>query len=134
MQLLKYSNNPWPFVLGVFLAVCLFLTGCGPDHGPGAKDLSLDKALAKQSLTTVLDAWKAGDKAETLKSRQPAIVAGDWGDAKLLDYKVLGERDGGANLIFQVELVVDRNGRQATREAAYIVGTSPTITVFPMDE
>ena len=115
-------------MLGVVVG-CL-LAGCG---GPSAKNLVVDQTLARQSLTTALDAWKAGEKPAALKDRMPAIVVGDpaWDTgAKLTDYKITGERDLGASLNIQVELTMERNGQAIRRNASYIVGTSPVITVM----
>ena len=54
------KHNPRARWLAAVLLACPVLWGCGP---PSARDLPLDKALAKQSLTAALDAWKAGEKA-----------------------------------------------------------------------
>lgn len=118
-------------VLSTAVIACLALTGCG--KGLTAKDLTLDKSLAKQSLTTALDAWKKGETADSLKSRQPAITVADlnWkSGAKLTDYKVLGERDAGVNLIVDVELTLDKGGEQSVRKTEYTVGTSPQIAII----
>lgn len=115
--------------------VGLVLAGCGQKIT--AKDLPLDKSLAKQSLTAALDAWKAGGQPSALKDRQPSIIVSDvtWkSGAKLADYKVLSERDGGANLIVQVELTLEKEGQQTTRKAEYTIGTSPVIVVTAKDE
>lgn len=112
------------------LATFCVLAGCG---GPSAKNLIVDQSLAKQSLTTALDAWKAGEKPAALKDRMPSIIVGDpaWdAGAKLTDYKITGERDLGASLNIQVELTMERNGQAIRRNASYIVGTSPVITVM----
>jgi hypothetical protein len=123
------------FARGVMLAslACLFLSlpGCGGKQG--AKDLPLDHSLARQSLTTALDAWKAGGKPASLKDGTPSIIVGDptWDSgAKLTEYKLGAERDMGANLEVTVQLTLERDGLPSTREATYVVGTSPVITVF----
>ena len=116
--------------LAAAMWVCAALVGCGGN--PSAKDLPLDKALAKQSLTTTLDAWKAGEKPAALKDRQPSIIASDstWeAGAKLTDYQLKGERDLGANLSIDVVLTTEKDGRTSKQEVTYIVGTSPVITV-----
>ena len=113
------------------------LAGCGEGRGPGAKDFKVDASVAKQSLTAALDAWKAGEKAASLQQRQPPIVAIDttWnGGAKLLDYKILSDKDGSANMYYQVELSIDQEGQPSTQTASYVVSTSPAITVSRDDE
>jgi hypothetical protein len=124
------KHNPRARWLAAILLACPVLWGCGP---PSARDLPLDKALAKQSLTAALDAWKAGEKAAALKDRTPPIVVGVpvWdGGAKLTDYKIVSETDAGANLHLEVELTMDRGGQATTSQATFIVSTSPAITVF----
>jgi hypothetical protein len=108
------------------------LSGCSDS---GAKSLALDEALAKASLTKTLDAWKAGQSSESLKSQDPAINTNDWAwdqGYQLKEYRLLGgDRSDGANLHCPVELsVVDKQKRLQKQAALFVVGTSPVITVF----
>jgi hypothetical protein len=108
------------------------LLGC---NDSGAKSLALDEALAKASLTKTLDAWKAGQSSESLKSQDPAINTNDWAwdqGYQLKEYRLLGgDRSDGANLHCPVELsVVDKQKRLQKQAALFVVGTSPVITVF----
>ena len=52
--------------------------------------------------------------------------------AKLLDYQILDERSEGRNLRFQVKLKLGPQGNKkaAEKKASYVVGTSPSVTVF----
>ena len=59
-------------MLGVVVG-CL-LAGCG---GPSAKNLVVDQTLARQSLTTALDAWKAGGSGDGLIWLS-AVQVGGW--------------------------------------------------------
>lgn len=119
-------------IAAVCCGICLFTIGCGAQ---GAKSLTLDEALARQSLTKVLDTWKAGQKSDTLKTTEPAITTNDWAwdhGYKLTAYKLTGgDRNDGANLHCNVELtLVDAKNRPAKQTATFVVGTSPVITVF----
>lgn len=108
------------------------IAGCGDS---GSKSLALDETLAKTSLTKTLDAWKAGQSSDSLKSHDPSITTNDWAwdqGYKLKEFRLLGgDRNDGANLHCQVELsVVDKQNRAQKQSALFVVGTSPVITVF----
>ncbi len=118
------------------MSLVLWLAGCGPR---GATALSLDKALARASLTRFLDAWRDGQKSDQLASAQPPVIGRDpaWSDGQdLLAYELLGETDDGANLHARVKLKLGRKNSDvgpanlATQEVTYLVGTSPVITIF----
>lgn len=114
------------------LASISSLAGCSD---AGSKALALDESLAKASLTKTLDAWKAGQKSESLKAQDPAITTNDWAwdqGYQLKDYRLLGgDLNDGANLHCRVELsVVDKQKRTQKQTALFVVGTSPVITVF----
>lgn len=101
----------------------------------GARRLSLDKPLARESFVTFLDAWKQGERPSALKERSPQIIVGDadWNAGRrLVDYRVLEtETDDGTNLHTTAELVLeDAKGREQTQQVTYVVGTSPVITIF----
>lgn len=129
-----WTNRRWA---GWPAAVCLCLAFAGCGKPLTSQDLTLDKSLAKQSLTTALDAWKAGKQPAALKEGQPSITVADlnWSSgAKLADYKILAEREAGVNLIIQVELTLDKEGEPTTRKLDYTIGTSPVIAVIANEE
>ncbi len=114
---------------------CAAMVACCGCNDSSAKSLTLDEALAKASLTKTLDAWKAGQKSDVLKTQEPAITTNDWAwdqGYKLKEYRLLGgERSDGANLHCPVELsLVDKQNRAQKQSAMFVVGTSPVITVF----
>jgi hypothetical protein len=116
-----------------FVLVCLVaVVGCakGP---PVAAPVEPDKALV--ALRNALDAWKAGQSIDSLRSATPPIVAQDidWmKGAKLAEYELLNDgKAEDANLRVPVRLTIrDAQGRAATKTVNYIVGTDRTLTVF----
>jgi hypothetical protein len=127
----RVRTRRWLAGLAVGVVVCFSWTGCGGP--PSAKDMVVDQALAKQSLATALDAWKAGEKPAALKDRTPPIIVGipAWdAGAKLTDYQIVGQRDQGANLNIEVQTTIEQNGQVSRRTGGYIVGTEPVITVM----
>jgi hypothetical protein len=107
----------------------LLLIGLGSGCRPSPQPVDLSKA--KQSLVAALDAWKRGDKPETLK---PIVVQDfDWmNGAKLVTYEMAGEaKEDTLNLRCPVTLkLVGADGKEAELTVTYIVGTSPVTTVF----
>lgn len=108
------------------------LGGCG--SGQRLAD-PVNAELARKSLTTVLDAWKNGEGPETLQRAVPPIVVQDldWTSGFALNSYVIegeGEFDD-ANLRVPVALKLKSPaGKAVERRASYVVGTSPSITVF----
>ncbi len=112
--------------------LCLTVVGCS-DGPRRAAPVEPDKALA--ALRTTLDAWKAGQKIESLGNENPPVVAQDFdwiAGAKLTEYKLLNDgTPEDANLRVQVQITVrDTQGRTATKTVTYVVGTDPKLTVF----
>lgn len=111
----------------------LMLSGCGDD----ARSVALDPTAARQSLETALGAWKSGQTPESLKAGEPSIIVGDWTWSqgyKLTSFRVLEEKNQGANLYCTVELVVSGpKARAAKQRANYTVSTSPKVTVIRDD-
>jgi hypothetical protein len=112
------------------IAWCLAITaGCGHN----ARNLNLDKDVARQSLSAFLDCWKAGGDPDSLKSASPAIIGrdSDWeGGKKLVSFTLGADTDDGTNMHITTELVLSDGRGQVTRPVDYIVGTSPVITIF----
>lgn len=110
----------------------LFVSGCQKT----ARNLSLDQPKAREACTTFLTAWKEGKQVADLK---PKIIGrdSDWElGKKLMSFEFLPEeRSDGANLHLKVRrTVTDKEGREEIQEVAFVVGTSPVITVFRSDE
>jgi hypothetical protein len=106
----------------------LALSGCS---GPAAHAVNTSKA--RDALVTALDHWKQGDAPRSISSM--TIQDFDWErGAKLLDYQVQGEGEArDANLSIKVKLTLagDKPGsRQVEKTVSYLVGTSPSVTVF----
>jgi hypothetical protein len=117
----------WLLVAGMSVFA---LAGCGGPHLYKVKS-----EVARQTLTQVLDQWKAGATPESLRSFKPEIVVQDmeWaGGAKLISYEVLdpGEaRD--ANLVVKVKLtLLNPEDKESSKNVTYLVGTAPVLTVF----
>jgi hypothetical protein len=103
--------------------------GCGRRNAPG------DTPLARQSLTTALESWKAGDPPSKIREASPSITMVDpaWeAGRKLESFEVVGpEVDDGVNLTCPVKLVCkDQQGNTLTAQIRYVVGTHPVITIF----
>lgn len=113
------------------LAVSMILPACsGQVLAP-----RVDASRARDTLRTVLDAWKGGGTIAALKSGSPPIVVQDFdwmGGASLVDYEVTGEgKDDDANLRIPVALTLRLpEGREVRKNVSYVVGTSPALTVF----
>ncbi|HEX6984760.1 MAG TPA: hypothetical protein VF170_05255 [Planctomycetaceae bacterium] len=121
----------WAVLAAILLALLFGAVGCGHN----ARNLSLDKAVAHDSLQTFLDTWKRGGTPEELKAGPTEIIVGD-PDFKagkpLAGYRVLPEEfDDGTNLHVTVELEVKDASRTRKKQVTYVVGTSPVVTIFP---
>jgi hypothetical protein len=120
----------------IALATLLF-SGCSnfsqgdPVNAPQARD----------ALKIALDAWKNGETSKSLASSSTPMTVQDFewekGD-KLVDYEILKEgMPDGPNLRVQVKLTTigerangKKQAKPAEKTAAYVIGTSPRITVF----
>jgi hypothetical protein len=114
--------------LGVLLAA-----GCGPGLPAEA-----DPGLARDALRNVLDAWQRGDRPEALRAASPAVHVNDpdWSAGRrLARYEIAGEGGrSGVDLRYAVRLTLtDPNGRAVRKDTAYVVGTSPVLTVVRND-
>ena len=109
--------------------------GCGGQGGPPAP---ADPAAARAALHTVLDAWKKGDTADSLKDRRPPMYVNDYewrSGRRLLSYEVQGDDLSGGDLRCRVTLALaDENGRSASKAVVYTVGTSPAVAVTREEE
>ena len=121
-----------PHRLLVLALLCVVTAGCSRS----ARSLSLNQPKARQACTEFLTAWKEGKQ---IGDPSPKIVGrdSDWATRKRLDsFEILPEehRDG-TNLHLKVQRIVkDEKGRAINQEVAFVVGTSPVVTVFRSDE
>ncbi|GIW85891.1 MAG: hypothetical protein KatS3mg108_0215 [Isosphaeraceae bacterium] len=107
------------------------VAGCG---GP-PRAAPVEPELARRALRVALDGWKSGAKPADLKSATPPMTVQDldWlSGLALVEYEVVGPgRDDDANLRIPVDLVLrDPEGRELRKRVSYVVGTSPSVTVF----
>jgi hypothetical protein len=114
------------------VAVCVVVVfGCGRGSA-GA----FDAESARQSLTTVLDAWKGGGHPEDLKNSEPEIFVNeiDWTQGRRLkDYQVKGEgTSDGRKLKVPVTLMLQLPARANLQkvEAMYSITVAPAIVVI----
>jgi hypothetical protein len=110
-----------------FALLPLLAFGCG--DRPVAAPVKPD--VARETLKTTLDAWKAGRPIETLVNDKPPVVAQDFdwmAGTKLDAYEVLNEGVAqDANLKVAVRLTLHGKGIKTVN---YIVGTDIKLTVF----
>jgi hypothetical protein len=119
--------------MGVIVAclaavLMLALSGCS-----GTAAHAVDTPRARDALVTALDHWKQGDKPRSISSMTVQDLEWESG-AKLLEYQVLGEGQAkDANLSIKVKLtlgVAPGKGTKIEKTVNYLVGTSPSVTVF----
>ncbi|WP_435010898.1 hypothetical protein P12x_002188 [Tundrisphaera lichenicola] len=118
-------------MLTLFILTSALLAGCGGSGGAPP----VDPSRAREALKTTLESWKKGDKIGALREASPPIVAQDFdwmGGHELLDYEVTSEgQDDDANLRIPVKLKLRTpQGKEITKSVSYVVGTSPSLTVF----
>jgi hypothetical protein len=113
----------------------LFVAGCN-STAPAAPS----EEQVRDVLSTVLDTWKAGGRAEDLRQRTPEIVAGDWQWSqghRLVDYQLTGPATfAGGNMRVPVTLHVHfaRGGNPKKMDVTYVVILDPVITVIRVFE
>lgn len=122
-----------PGSLGVIaaslLAVsALLLSGCG-----GSNAHAVDTSQARDALVSALDHWKKGDAPRSIT--EMTIQDMDWErGAKLLDYQIVGDgqaRDANLSIKAKLTLAGEKPGsRNVEKTVNYLVGTSPSVTVF----
>src|SRR5947209_4552527 len=95
----------------------------------------VDAPRAREALRAALDGWKGGKAPADFKAGSPPMTVQDaeWeAGARLVDYQVSGDgRPDDANLRVPVRLTLGGSGgKTIARNVTYVVGTSPSITVF----
>lgn len=122
----------WSHRLLVVVLLYAVVAGCSRS----ARSLSLNKPKAREACTAFLMAWKEGKKVGDLA---PKIIGrdSDWETGKKLEsFELLPEdHSDGTNLHLKVRRILkDDKGAEIKQEVAYVVGTSPVVTVFRSDE
>jgi hypothetical protein len=110
------------------------LAGC---WGPG-QARAVDAPRAREALKIALDHWKNGQDPKSLASSGTPMTAQDYewtSGAKLLNYEIVDDgKEEDANLRVQVKLTLSQpgkdKGKPVEKKAWYVVGTSPSTTVF----
>jgi hypothetical protein len=128
---INISSWRWLFLFGLSLS---FLSGCGRRSLPS----TADPTVARQSLQTMLDSWQRGEPAEKLKDRTPAIVAidDDWKAGLRLSKYQVKDPDVPHGVAVRSSVVLslqDGSGKTFEKEATYIIGTTPKITIARSD-
>ncbi len=123
--------SPILVCLGLLVAGTLNL-GCST--GP-PRAAPVDAPEARKALRTTLEHWKDGGRPEALLTGSPSITVQDmdWeAGLDLAEYRVIDDgKNDDANLRIPVELTLrDPKGRPIQKRVTYIVGTSPSTTVF----
>lgn len=127
VQYVSTSGRGW--LLWLAAMGCLLPPGCAKHNVPAQPE------LARQSLEAALSSWKADEQLAALSARTPSITMADFawtGNRKLVDYRLIGDaKTDGVNLHYIVELVLaDASGGKSSEQVTYIVGTSPSVTIF----
>ena len=107
--------------------------GCNPTARPS------DPGEGRKALQATLEAWKGGEKPETLASRAPSIYAsdGDWKSGLVLrSYRAdIEGRLVGSDLSYTVALELKNSrGKVLKKNATYTVTTHPQLLVLRQDE
>jgi hypothetical protein len=129
---LSLYGTLWMVAACLGMLATLFFAGCsGPSH---AHDV--DEPRAREALKTALDQWKNGAEPKSLQSSATPMTVQDleWSaGAKLIDYQLVDDGKAyDANLRVQVKLTLSGQdkGKTTEKKVWYLVGTSPSVTVF----
>ncbi|WP_077022384.1 hypothetical protein [Fuerstiella marisgermanici] len=111
--------------------LAVFSVGCSD----GANPYPVRSDVARQTLETALDAWKAGTEPSMLREHNPTIVVQDldWSaGTQLTAYELVNDgKSVGANLSIEVHLELkNKAGNVSQKNVWYLVGTDPALTVF----
>lgn len=112
---------------------CIFLTALCTGCSQSGRSYSLDEELARSAVQDALQAWVDGQTPEDL---QPSIIMGDQGwlnGRKLSSFEILTDEEttDGSNLYIRVKRKFIGETGTSDSKVTYIVGTSPSITIFP---
>jgi hypothetical protein len=122
---------------GLGMLAMLFVSGC---LGSGAS--AVDVPVARDALKAAMEQWKSGGDIKSVELSGTKIAAQDpdWAaGAKLVDYQILDDgKSEGVNLRIAVKLTLSNldtvkgkdKGKPVEKKASYVVGTSPSVTVY----
>jgi hypothetical protein len=126
----------WPrwLAAGLVALAALPMAGCSGY----SQARPVDAPRAREALKIALDHWKNGEDPKSLESSSTPMVAQDfeWAQgAKLIDYQIVDDgKEEDVNLRVQVKLTLANpgkdKGKPIEKKASYVVGTSPSVTVF----
>ena len=124
----------WLVIASLSVLATLLFAGCSASSQAHA----VDETRARDALKTALDQWKSGATIESLQSSSTPMTVQDFdwmAGAKLVDYQiVVNGKAYDANLRVQVKLSLESPGKNKAKAAEkkvwYLVGTSPSVTVF----
>lgn len=119
--------------LSVLTAVVLIVSsGCTQTPTKPA-----DPSEARQSLSTALDAWKAGDKPSDLLSKTPPVhvLDRDWSaGSKVTAYELEEGRLLGAGMQYPVSLTLENHkGKAVKKRVVYVVNTGEVVSIARQD-
>lgn len=111
------------------------LMGCSA----GPVVLAGDEDDAQTALSAALDAWKAGQKPDELRSENPAVYVADedWqAGTALKAYQVTGTpMEAGGHWRVSALLTLSANGQSETQKnVTYAVTMAPAVTVLRYDD
>jgi hypothetical protein len=133
-KLTTTATQPRRLVAGLVCLTALPLAGCLGS----SQARPVDAPRAREALKIALDHWKKGEDPKTLESSEIPMVAQDFewaGGAKLIDYQIVDDgKEEDVNLRIPVKLTLKNVGKDkekaVEKKASYVVGTSPSVTVF----
>jgi hypothetical protein len=131
---LSWYGTVWMLVACVATMALLFLSGCSGS----SKAHAVDTPRAQEALKTALDQWKKGEGPRSLESSPTPMTIQDFdwaAGAKLIDYQIVDDGKAyDANLRVRVKLTLSEpgkdKGKSTEKTVWYLVGTSPSVTVF----
>jgi hypothetical protein len=132
-QLALVHNCTLAIIFAALAATVLItLAGCSSGNAH-----AVNTTQARDALVTALDHWKKGDAPRSLSAASPSMTVQDFEwerGAKLLDYETLGDGQAkDANLSVKVKLTLagdQPKAKTVEKTVSYLVGTSPSVTVF----
>lgn len=116
------------------LAVVVLAVSSGCSQAPPRP---ADPDEARQSLSTALDAWKAGGDPADLLSKTPPlhVLDRDWsGGTKVTAYELEEGRPLGAGIQYPVSLTLENaKGKTAKKRVVYVVNTGEVVSIARQD-
>jgi hypothetical protein len=116
------------FTLSTCAAAILFASGCSTPLPPAA-----NPEQARSAVEMVLEAWKRGEKLDSLQARTPPIHVNDpeWSaGAKLLKFEIVSDHANGQSRRCEVLLTVQGDkSAPKKQQASYTIDTEPALVV-----